>query len=61
MSSDELILEIHSNLASLCKDVALLRADLLGNGQPGRVVKLEEDVQDLQQGRAKVMGIVPRV
>lgn len=37
-------------------NLELLRKDLLGNGQPGRLTKLEDDVEALKERRSQQIG-----
>lgn len=47
---------LREKIARIDENVALLRKDLLGNGQPGRLTKLEVDVEALKNANAKRMG-----
>lgn len=45
-----------STLSSIKTDVGLLRKELIGNGQPGRLPKLEDKVEDLVAHKNRALG-----
>lgn len=49
-------MNIEERIGSIDTNLQLLRKELLGNGQPGRISKLENDVEDLKNSNAQRLG-----
>lgn len=54
MTEVEFQLHVVSQLASLDTKMA----GLIGNGQPGRISKIETNIEDLQKARWKIVGAI---
>jgi hypothetical protein len=55
-AQDETLKEQTRVLASVDTNVNLLRKELLGNGQPGRLTKIETKVENLEEHKNRALG-----
>lgn len=58
--SEELLTTIHEELMEQGKTLSSLNTkveSLVGNGQPGRIDKIETDVKDLQASKNQALGV----
>ena len=58
--SDELLAAIHAELLEQKGTLSALTADmksLVGNGKPGRIDKLEDDVEELKGAKNQALGV----
>lgn len=59
--SDELLTAILTKVTAVGEDVASLKTNmesLVGNGQPGRIDKIEDEVDDLKGFKNKTYGVI---
>lgn len=49
-------MNIEERVGRIDMNLELLRKELLGNGQPGRLTKLEDDVEQLKSANSHRMG-----
>jgi uncharacterized protein with ACT and thioredoxin-like domain len=55
-AQDDILREQTKALASIDSNVKYLRKDLLGNGQPGRLQIVEENIKDLEAHKNRALG-----
>ena len=55
---DELLIRVVEDLSAVKADTHLLRKELLGNGQPGRMAIAEQAIKDLQERRSIRVGVL---
>jgi len=61
MVDENLLPEIFERVSRIEENLKLLRTDLMGNGQVGRIAMIEGDVRDLRDAANRQKGVIAAI
>jgi len=61
MADETLLQDIFERVTRIEENLRLLRVDIIGNGQPGRLNALETDVRDLRDAANRQKGVIAAI